>query len=258
MEYIIIFFIVHWYGSLLFQSMFHHRYAAHAQYELSPFMEKVFFVLSWIFMGSNYLSPYGYGVMHRQHHAWPDTEKDPHSPQYDKNVFTMMWRTKKIYSQLSNKQVEVEERFTKGVPEWWAFDNFGRSWPSRIGWGAAYVAFYYYFVPADMLWLWALLPVQFLMSPIHGAIINWGAHVWGYTNFKVKDTSKNLLPLDLLMWGESYHNNHHKLGGSANFGGQRWHEIDPMYIVMLFLHKVGVIKLKKVEPILKYRHKEAA
>ena len=114
MVYIIIFFVVHWYGSLLFQSMFHHRYAAHAQYELSPVMEKVFFILSWVFMGSNYLSPYGYGVMHRQHHAWPDTEKDPHSPQYDKNIFAMMWRTKSIYSDLSNKRVEVEERFSKG------------------------------------------------------------------------------------------------------------------------------------------------
>lgn len=255
MEYIILFFIVHWYGSLLFQSMFHHRYAAHAQYDLSPFMEKVFFVLSWIFMGSNYLSPYGYGVMHRQHHAFPDTEKDPHSPKYSKNVFDMMWKTKVIYSQLSNKKVDVEEKYTKGVPEWTAFDDFARSWPSRLLWSAIYILFYYYFVPEGMWYLWLLLPLQFFMSPIHGAIINWGAHLWGYTNFKVNDTSKNLLPFDFLMWGESYHNNHHKLGGSANFGGQRWHEIDPMYIVMLFLHKLRIIKLKKVEPILKFKNK---
>ena len=243
MVYIIIFFVVHWYGSLLFQSMFHHRYAAHAQYELSPVMEKVFFILSWVFMGSNYLSPYGYGVMHRQHHAWPDTEKDPHSPQYDKNIFAMMWRTKSIYSDLSNKRVEVEERFTKGVPEWWAFDNFARSWPSRLFWGAIYVGFYWYFVPSDMLWLWALLPVQFLMSPVHGAIINWGAHVWGYTNFKVSDTSKNLLPFDFLMWGESYHNNHHKNSSSANFG-VKWHEVDITFLIIRVLNAVGCIQLK--------------
>ena len=28
------------------------------------------------------------------------------------------------------------------------------------------------------------------------------------------------------MLGEGYHNNHHKFGGRANFGGVRWHEID--------------------------------
>lgn len=209
------------------------------------------FVLSWIFMGSNYLSPYGYGVMHRQHHAHPDTPEDPHSPSYSKNVFDMMWKTKVHYSAISNRKMEVEERYTKGVPRWDSFDNFARSWPSRIFWGAVYVFIYYTFVPEGMWWLWLLLPVQWMMSPIHGAIINWGAHIYGYTNFKVNDTSKNLLPLDVLMWGESYHNNHHKLGGSANFGGQRWHEIDPLYLVLLGLHKVGFIKLKKVEPVLK-------
>ena len=46
-------------------------------------MEKVFYVLTWIFQGSNYLSVYGYGVMHRMHHPCADTPQDPHSPKYD-------------------------------------------------------------------------------------------------------------------------------------------------------------------------------
>jgi stearoyl-CoA desaturase (delta-9 desaturase) len=50
---------------------------------------------------------------------------------------------------------------------------------------------------ATAWWLWLLLPLQFLMSPIHGAIINWFAHKYGYTNFEVRDTSKNFLPVDV-------------------------------------------------------------
>jgi len=43
--------------------------------------------------------------------------------------------------------------------------------------------------------------------------------------------------------GESYHNNHHKFGGRANFG-HAWHEIDPVYQVIKVLSFFHVIKLK--------------
>ncbi len=242
MKIILIFFVAHWYLSLFFQTFFLHRYAAHRAFTMSKFTEKVFFVLTWIFQGSNYLSPYGYGVMHRMHHAFADTEDDPHSPKYDESIWKMMWKTKTIYSAITNKEMKVEQRFIKGVPEWPAFDGFARSWVSRVFWGAAYVAVYLQF--ATTWWLWLLLPVHFLMSPIHGAIINWFAHKYGYRNYEVTDTSKNFLPFDFLMMGESYHNNHHKHGSRANFGGVRWHEIDPTYIAIVVLDKIKVIQIR--------------
>ncbi len=256
MTVIIGFFIAQWYLSLFFQTFFLHRYSAHKAFTMSRFTEKVFFVLTWIFQGSNYLSPYGYGVMHRMHHAYADTPQDPHSPKYDLNLFKMMWKTKLTYSTITNKEVEVDARFTDGVPQWHAFDNFARSWVSRLGWAVAY--FWVYFTYADVWWLWLLLPLQWLLSPIHGAIINWFAHVYGYRNFEVGDTSRNFLPFDFLMMGESYHNNHHKYGSRANFGGVRWHEIDPTYQVIKVLDKLGVINIvNKSEVKLKPESKAA-
>jgi stearoyl-CoA desaturase (delta-9 desaturase) len=246
MAVILVFFIASWYLSLFFQTFFLHRYAAHHSFTMSKFTEKVVYVLTWFFQGSNYLSPYGYGVMHRMHHAYADTENDPHSPKYDETIWNMMWKTKTIYSDIANKRVIPEKRFTEGVPQWEAFDKFARSWPSRIFWAAVYISIYYIY--ADVWWLWLLLPIQFLLSPIHGAIINWFAHKYGYRNFEVGDTSRNFLPVDFLMMGESYHNNHHKNGSRPNFGGIRWHEIDPTYVVMRLLDKAGIIQLK--------RHKE--
>ena len=137
----------------------------------------------------------------------------------------------------------VDQRFLEDIPEWEAFDRFARSWVSRLAWGAIYFMVYWQF--ATVWWLWLLLPIQFMLSPIHGAIINWFAHKYGYRNYEVGDTSKNFLPFDFLMMGESYHNNHHKNGSRANFGGVRWHEFDPTYYVILVLDKVGVINLKK-------------
>ena len=247
MAVIITFFIAHWYLSLFFQTFFLHRYAAHKAFTMSPFMEKVFFVLTWVFQGSNYLSAYGYGVMHRMHHAFADTENDPHSPKYDETIFKMMWKTKSIYSDITNKKVEVDKRFTEGVPEWHAFDKFARSWVSRLFWATSYFMVYWFY--ADVWWLWLLLPAQWLLSPIHGAIINWFAHIYGYRNFEVGDTSKNFLPVDFLMMGESYHNNHHKHGSRPNFGGVRWHEVDPTYQVIKVLNAVGVIQVAKQKTI---------
>jgi stearoyl-CoA desaturase (delta-9 desaturase) len=256
MEVILIFFVAHWYLSLFFQTFFLHRYAAHKAFTMSKTTEKVFFILTWIFQGANYLSPFGYGVMHRMHHAFADTEDDPHSPKYDESIWKMMWKTKTIYSSIANKKIDLEKRFTEGVPEWVAFDKFARSWPSRLFWGLSYTAVYVAYAP--VWWIWLLLPLQFLMSPIHGAVINWFAHKYGYRNFEVKDTSKNFLPVDFLMMGESYHNNHHKNGGRANFGGVRWHEIDPTYIVIKLLDKMKIIKLAQQKEISIQNVKKAA
>jgi stearoyl-CoA desaturase (delta-9 desaturase) len=242
MKIILIFFIAHWYLSLFFQTFFLHRYAAHKAFTMNKFTEKVFYVLTWIFQGSNYLSPYGYGIMHRMHHAFADTPDDPHSPKYDESIWKMMWKTKTIYSEITQKKMLVDSRFTEDIPDWHAFDYFARSWLSRLMWGAFYVWFYATF--ATEWWLWLLLPIHFLMSPIHGAIINWFAHKYGYRNYEVGDTSRNFLPFDFLMMGESYHNNHHKFGSRANFGGVRWHEIDPTYQVIKLLNWSGIIRLR--------------
>ena len=239
----ILFFIIFlWYSGLFFQSFFLHRYAAHQMFTMSKFTEKVFFVLTWIFQGSSYLSAYGYGIMHRMHHAYADTEQDPHSPKYDDNLFSMMWRTKKVYQDINNDAVKIDSRFTQDVPQWESFDRFASSLGSRVFWAIIYALVFYNLV--TVWWQWLFFPIALLMAPIHGVIINWFAHIYGYVNFKVADTSKNLLPFDFLMIGESYHNNHHKNSYRANFGGVRWHELDLTYIMIKVLDKVGVIKLK--------------
>ena len=240
---IIILMLILWYVGLFFQTFFLHRYAAHQTFTMSKINEKICFFLTWLFQGSNYLSAYGYGVMHRMHHAYADTEKDPHSPKFDKNVFAMMWRTKNTYQDINNKRIEVDKKFTKNVPQWEAFDKIASSRISRLTWVLLYTSFFILFATA--WWQWLLLPVAYLMAPIHGVIINWFAHIYGYVNFKVSDTSKNLLPFDFLMMGEGYHNNHHKYGGRANFG-VRWFEIDITYLIMVVLDKLNFIQLKRV------------
>ncbi|MFT4031384.1 MAG: acyl-CoA desaturase [Siphonobacter sp.] len=242
MTAILIFFVVHWYGALFFQTVFLHRYASHQAFTMSKGWEKTFFILTFIFQGSNYLSAYAYGVMHRMHHAYADTEDDPHSPIYSKGIFDMMWKTYTFYNGIRNRTLKVDPKFTVNVPDWRSFDDFASSRYVRLTWGTLYTLFYIYFAPS---WAWfLLLPVHFLMSPIHGAIINWFAHKIGYTTFKVNDTSKNLMPVDFLMMGEGFHNNHHTYGNRPNFAF-KWFEIDPSYQIMKVLDFLNVIQLPK-------------
>ena len=240
---VIIFFVIHWYTSLFFQTFFHHRYAAHRMFDMSKFWEKFFFICSFIAQGSSYLSPNAYGILHRMHHAYADTKKDPHSPKFSKNVFKMMWETKDIYAKILRRKMTIENRFLKELPEWISFDNFAESYWSRIGWGVFYVVLYLVFSPP--WWMYFLLPIHFVMGPFHGAIINWFAHRLGYRNWKVSNTSKNLFPFDLLMWGEGLHNNHHKFPSRANFGN-KWFEFDPVYPFIKIMSWLGIIRMRAV------------
>jgi stearoyl-CoA desaturase (delta-9 desaturase) len=239
---VVIFFFSIWYLSLFCQTFFHHRYASHQAFTMSKGWEKFFYVLSFITQGSSYLSPRAYALMHRMHHAYTDTDKDPHSPSYSKNVFDMMWKTYVIYAGISNRTTVVEAKFSKNVPDWPAFDKFaGSMWP-RIFWSLCYFTFFWFFATA--WWQWLLLPPLLLMAPVHGAIINWYAHKYGYESHEQSNTSKNLLPVDFLMLGESYHNNHHKYPSSINFG-RKWHEIDPIYPVIRVFGALRIVQLPK-------------
>jgi len=181
------------------------------------------------------------------HHAYTDTDQDPHSPTYSKNIFAMMLRTRNIYTGIFKGALEIEPRFLKNVPEWPAFDRWANSTVSRVLWALIYLALFVAFATSP--WVYLLLPVVLGMGAFHGAIINWFAHKYGYKNFKLKNTSENLFRVDVLMLGESYHNNHHKYPSSINFG-VRWHELDPVYYVIKFLAWLKIIKI--TAPVLVY------
>lgn len=213
---------------------------------MNKFWEKFFYAFTYITQGSSYLSPRAYAILHRMHHAYSDTDKDPHTPHNSKNAFAMMWKTKDIYKKLLSPGTDEEQRFGGNIPVWSFIEKLGDSWISRVAWGTAYVLFYLYFVPADMWYLFLLLPIHFLMGPVHGAIVNWSGHKYGYQNFDNHDKSKNSLVLDVVMMGELFQNNHHKLPNRVNFG-VKWFEFDPTYPVIKVLCWLGIIRLAAVK-----------
>ena len=210
-------------------------------FTMSKFWERFFHLLTFVTQGSSYLNPRAYAIMHRMHHAYSDTEKDPHSPHFFRDVFSMMWQTKTIYHDLLRRKVTPLSQFDYGFPQWASFDRFADSWSVRVLWGVLYSCFYFYFV--TNLWLLALLPIHYLIGPIHGSMVNWCGHKYGYRNFQLSDRSKNTLIWDLLMMGELYQNNHHKFPNRLNFAF-RWFELDPVYPVIQLLNRIRLIRIR--------------
>ena len=236
------FFIIHWYTSLFCQTFFHHRYGAHRQFLMSKRAEKFFFLLTWITQGSSYLNIRAYVIMHRGHHAYSDKEKDPHSPHHSKGFWDMMWKTKKFYSGLIAGHIKAEKRFTKYFPEWKALESIGETLYSRVAFVAVY--FLVYLVWANHWWLWFLLPIQIIIGPVQGAIVNWCGHKYGTHRFKTGDKSRNTWWLNLFLLGETNQHNHHFYPKRINFG-YKWYEVDPVYPVVLTFDKVGLIQIKR-------------
>ena len=146
--------------------------------------ERFFYLCTYVAQGSSFLSPRGYAILHRMHHAFSDTPKDPHSPtNYTRTSSTMMLATKKKYDDFAYRprraRGALRRRRCPSGPR-----STGSASPgsARIAWGAAYALFYFKFAthavdvraPARCTSSWA---------PIHGAIVNWCGHKYGYQNF---------------------------------------------------------------------------
>lgn len=243
MTAILIFFFTHWFLSLFFHTFFLHRYASHQMYTTGKTRERIFYFLTWLTQGSSFLNPRAYAVMHRMHHEHSDTEHDPHSPHFFKDVMGMMIHTKNIYHAFLTGQKLPDPKFTKDyLPIWERLDKFGDSTIVRVIFGIGYTLFYIYFAPS--YWWFLLLPIHFLMGPVQGAIVNWCGHKYGYANFDNGDHSRNSEPFGIFLLGELFQNNHHKYGTSPNFA-KKWFEFDPTYQVMKVMHFCRIIRLKK-------------
>lgn len=242
--FVLIFLIIHWYLSLFGQTFYLHRYSAHKMFTMNKFWEKFWHIYTWVTQGTSYLNARAYAILHRMHHAYSDTEKDPHTPHFFKEVFSMMWHTRKVYNGVHKGTMKVEPRFDKNYPVYEKIDKVADSWLVRLSFAGLYIALYIMF--ATQWWMFLFLPIHFLIGPIQGAVVNWAGHKYGYRNFNEGDHSRNTLFFDFLLLGELFQNNHHHAGARANFA-VKWYEIDPVYPIMKVFNKVGMIKLLPIK-----------
>lgn len=210
---------------------------------MTKLWERFFYFLTFIAQGASFLNPRAYAIMHRMHHAYSDTEKDPHSPHFFRDVWQMTMKTKDIYLNYAKYKIEPEKPFRGNYPEWPLLDKISDMWIVRILFGVGYLALYIHFATA--WWMYLLIPVHLFMGPVHGAIVNWCGHKYGYANYNNHDHSKNTVPVDIFLMGELMQNNHHKSPNSINFA-KKWFELDPTFPIITVLNFIGIIKIRKI------------
>ena len=216
---IILFFLGHWFLSLFFHSFFLHRFASHKMYTTSKGWERTFYFTTWLVQGSSFLVPRAYGVMHRMHHTYSDTEKDPHSPIYGFWHSSLLWmfrirsdgvQFRYVVDLLRNKEIVW---FSTHYTKIWLVSNLAFI---LISWD-----FFLYF---SMMGAFATLVTYNLTNSLnHYSKL-------GYTNFATRDNSTNVPWLFPIVLGECWHNNHHARPGASHFGSSvsgNWWEFDP-------------------------------
>ena len=204
-----------------------HRALTHKALKLHPWLETLFSTFGSL---SGTGSPIMWVMTHRQHHRYSDKDGDPHPP-------VNIWKTfLGYYPRVSSYGIRdiARNKYYIFLHRYYFLIllAFGLTLGLLFGYSIAFFGF--------------ILPVFAGFSASN--ILNWYGHttsVTGYRRYKLGDNSQNNIPCGLLIFGEGWHNNHHRHPGSARFGLGKF-EIDMSFMIIQGLAKLGLIKNVKV------------
>lgn len=211
---IMVVFIVYFITGCIGMSVTYHRLLTHNSFMTSKVFEYFGTMCATIGLTGSSIT---WTAAHRQHHASADRIKDPHSPAilgYFRAQWLSMFSKINIYRSpiIRDKGHQYFHKYYLHINLLYAIivtTFFGM-------WGLLNL----YLVPAAVLWN-------------AGSLINTLCHThWlGYRRYNVPDNSVNNPLLGLLMWGEGWHNNHHRFQSRPNIG-EKWYEIDIGYYII--------------------------
>jgi len=224
--------------TILAVTLYLHREQTHKGLKLHPVLQHYFRLHLWMTTG---MLTKDWVAIHRKHHAKCETKDDPHSPkQY--GIKKVLFSGVELYKRERLKQ-ETLDKYGKGTPNDWV---------------EKYVYSRFHFLGIVLMLLidvalfgiigisfWA---IQIAWIPFFAAgVINGLGHWSGYRNYSTDDCSTNLSRFGFIIGGEELHNNHHAFPSSCKFSHKKG-EYDWGWIVIRFLDKLGLAKIKKTVP----------
>ncbi|HKN94075.1 MAG TPA: fatty acid desaturase [Thermoleophilaceae bacterium] len=184
---------------------------------------------------------------HRKHHAFTDTEGDPHSPHHDhgegfKGALEGLWYAHMGWLFVTQGTAE-KRRFAADLLEDRGMRKISRNFPWLVLLGLAIPFALGYGLSGSLAGgltalLWGGFVRIFLVHHVTWSV-NSVCHFFGRRRFDTDDFSTNVFWLSVVSLGESWHHNHHAFPRSA-FHGLRWWEIDLSGLIILGMRKVGL------------------
>jgi stearoyl-CoA desaturase (delta-9 desaturase) len=169
-----------------------HRYYTHKSFEFkNKFLRYLCTFISIIICRG---SPIGWVYVHRLHHAYSDTDKDPHSPEIlGFKLFGLGHLQEKNFNKFIVKDLLTKEQL-----------DINKYYVLIV---ILYVLLLAIFNLEIAYFAWALPVVLVQLSQNS---FNYFGHMYGYRNFDTDDTSTNNVFMFPFILGDAWHNNHHK------------------------------------------------
>jgi len=220
-------------------TLFLHRGQAHRGIQFHPVLQH--FMRFWLWLTTGMITRQWVAI-HRKHHKHSDKEGDPHSP-YVFGIWRVLFGGALLYSYAARDKALIDQ-FGKGTPDDWIERNLYTP-HNFTGISIMLLIDLALFGP----WGAVIWGIQMIWIPFWAAgVINGLAHWIGYKNYdsdstpRVKDGSRNLCNLGIVIGGEELHNNHHADPSNPKLS-HRWFEFD---IGWMWLKIFEFLRLAKI------------
>lgn len=177
--------------------------------------------------------PIAWVTTHRIHHAFTDTDRDPHSPRqstYWSHIGWIFTGTAQVHSEATRQRYSPD---LLRDPYLVFLDKFYWLTPIVVGIGL-------FAIGGWTMVVWAIF-LRTVLGWHFTWLVNSATHLWGTRRFETRDDSRNNALIAAVTFGEGWHNNHHAYPRSAKHG-LTWYEFDVNWVQLRILEKLGLVK----------------
>ena len=218
--------------------MGYHRLLTHRGFKAPKFVEYFLTFCGTLGLQSGAVN---WVTTHRIHHAFTETDKDPHSPRGGTYWAHIGW----IFQGTGQNQTEeVQWRYAPDLKKDKVHAFMSKwYWVTPIMAGVVLFAVGTFLSGSYLAGLSMVVWGIFLRQVIgwHSTwLVNSATHLWGSRRFETRDDSRNNGLVAALTFGEGWHNNHHAHPRSAKHG-LTWREFDVNWVQIKALEKLGLV-----------------
>jgi fatty-acid desaturase len=215
----------------------YHRLLSHRSFRCPKIVE-YFWVLGGYLAFEG--SPIWWATMHRAHHRYVETNRDPHTPKRGLKYAYYGWMFQHDYPAYIDPKKLSKDLLRDPI---YRFLNQNGSW-KKAHWltffiGVAFRLLLLVFFGWQVFLANTLAAVAVLQVPL---LLNVVCHIpkLGYKTYALEDDSVNVWWVGLLAMGEGWHNNHHAFPGSAR-SGLLPHEIDLSWLTLRLMKALRLV-----------------
>ena len=185
----------------------YHRLLTHRGFKTSKWLERFLATCGTLAIQSG---PIAWVTTHRIHHAFTETDRDPHSPRNGTYWAHIGWIFK------GTAQMQPQTAINKYSPDL-VRDPY-LVFIDKYYWVTSIIVAIVMFAIGG----WSMVLCSIFFRTVMGWHFTWlvnsATHLWGSRRFETRDDSRNNGLIAAVTFGEGWHNNHHAYPRSANTG----------------------------------------